>query len=1124
MFSKLFQKNTAQQQPPSPQQQPPPQPQPPPAKDNVSKGGLTLKDINPRIALHYGIPSTASVLAFDHIQSLLAIGTLDGRVKVIGGDNIEGLLVSPKTLPFKYLEFLQNQGILVSVSSDNEIQVWDLEQRQIASTLQWDSNITAFSVIFASSYMYIGDEYGMVYVLKYDAEEVKLVPMPYHVPADVAEDASGMSSRKNHSVVGVLPQPSSQGNKVLIAYEDGLMILWDVSEDKVVLVKGNKDIELKCEITADSHKEIGHKLSDDRSDYEPLEKEIAALCWASTDGSVLAVGYVDGDILLWNLSSTASATDKHAAKSSNDVVKLQLSTGDRRLPVIVLHWSSHRPHNECRGQLFIYGGDAIGSEEVLTILNLDWSSGIESLKCIGRVDLTLNGSFADMVVLPSGGLMGTSGTLVLTNPGQLHFYNDAGLSSSTSLQETRNYVSSMQYPMVIPTIEPQLTAAKFGLVFRDGKFSKALSEAISARKPQATHSSGNTNWPLTGGVPSQLHDAEKYQVERLYIAGYQNGTVRIWDATYPTFALIYVLGPEVKGINVANVDASVSALDFCSTTLCLAIGNESGTVRLYKLVCSADEMSLKFVTETEKEVYTLEQEDGPQCTAVFSFLSSPIYALQFANSGTRLAVGFHCARVAMLDTSTSSVLFLTDSLSGSNLPVKSLAVFSNCIDLTNNSEDTGSTIVEDHVSLKVFAMTKDACIVVMDGNNGGILCSQSIKSATELMSPSIYIIEDGSYISEMSSGKHLSVSSQKSDTKSESAPAASCSESSPLKVDLEASAKAAHFKQREENFLLLFCCEDALHLHSLNEVDSDPIRKVNLMKPCCWSTPFKKDDKECGIILLYQTGEIEIRSLPDLEVVVESSLMSILRWNFKTNMEKTICPSENAQIIMVNGCEFAAISLLASENHFRIPESLPCLHDKLLTAAADATISLSPNQKITQGASSGILGGLIKGFPGSKAEHHVDLLEVCKNDFAHLESIFSIPPFLKPSVDHADDQKVVELSIDDIDIDEPLFVSPSSETKKNDTKDKGTERERLFEGASTDSQPKLRTADEIKAKYRKGDASAAAAHAKDKLIQRQEKLERLSERTAELQSGAENFASMANELAKQMEKRKWWNI
>ncbi|KAJ6311912.1 hypothetical protein OIU77_013627 [Salix suchowensis] len=615
MFSKFFQRNTAQQQSPPPQQQPPsqpqqqpqPQPQPPPpppppveVQDNVSKGVLTRKDMNPRIALHYGIPSTASILAFDHIQSLIAIGTLDGRIKVIGGNNIEGLLVSPKQLPFKYLEFLQNQGFLVSVSNENEIQVWDLEQRRIASSLQWESNITAFSVIYCSSYMYIGDEYGMVYVLKYDAEEVKLVPMPYHVPADVAADASGMSSPKNRSVVGVLPQPSSQGNKVLFAYEDGLIILWDISEDKVVLVKGNKDLELKCKIAADSHKDFRPDLSDDISDYEPLEKEIASLCWASTDGSVLAVGYVDGDILLWNLSRTTSK-DMHAAKSSNNAVKLVLSTGERRLPVIVLHWSAHRSHDECRGRLFVYGGDAIGSEEVLTILSLDWSSGIESLKCTGRVDLTLNGSFADMVLLPSGGVLGASGTLVLTNPGQLNFYNDAGLSSSISLQEKGNYVSSIQYPMVVPTIEPRLTLAKLGLVFRDGKLSKALSEAISSRKLQATHCPRSTNWPLTGGVPSQLHDAEKYQVERLYIAGYQDGTVKIWDATYPTFALIYVLGPEVKGINVADANASVSALGFCSDTLSLAIGNERGMVRLYKLVQNADEMILKFVTGTEKE-------------------------------------------------------------------------------------------------------------------------------------------------------------------------------------------------------------------------------------------------------------------------------------------------------------------------------------------------------------------------------------------------------------------------------------------------------------------------------------------------------------------------------------------
>ena len=41
------------------------------------------------------------------------------------------------------------------------------------------------------------------------------------------------------------------------------------------------------------------------------------------------------------------------------------------------------------------------------------------------------------------------------------------------------------------------------------------------------------------------------------------------------------------------------------------------------------------------------------------------------------------------------------------------------------------------------------------------------------------------------------------------------------------------------------------------------------------------------------------RSLPTLEVLEEISLMSILRWNFKTNMDKTMCSSNNGQIFLV---------------------------------------------------------------------------------------------------------------------------------------------------------------------------------------------------------------------------------
>ncbi|GJY96658.1 synaptobrevin, WD40/YVTN repeat-like-containing domain protein, partial [Tanacetum coccineum] len=83
-----------------------------------------------------------------------------------------------------------------------------------------------------------------------------------------------------------------------------------------------------------------------------LYKEITALCWASSNGTVLAVGYLDGDIMFWKTSTTAS-------------------------------------------------GGKIGYEEVLTVLTLEWSARMKTLRCVGRAKLTLSGSFSDMQLLLS---------------------------------------------------------------------------------------------------------------------------------------------------------------------------------------------------------------------------------------------------------------------------------------------------------------------------------------------------------------------------------------------------------------------------------------------------------------------------------------------------------------------------------------------------------------------------------------------------------------------------------------------------------------------------------------------------------------------------------------------------
>ena len=153
---------------------------------------------------------------------------------------------------------------------------------------------------------------------------------------------------------------------MLIAYENGLLIVWDASQDSVVCVRGYKDLHVNNKTVVNSPNDMRHELSNDTSDNTSAEKDISSLCWASANGSILAVGYVDGDIILWKLSTDISAKDQ-PGKSSDNVVKLQLSSGSRRLPVIMLYWSEGRSSNDCGGHLFIYGGDAIGSEEVLTV-------------------------------------------------------------------------------------------------------------------------------------------------------------------------------------------------------------------------------------------------------------------------------------------------------------------------------------------------------------------------------------------------------------------------------------------------------------------------------------------------------------------------------------------------------------------------------------------------------------------------------------------------------------------------------------------------------------------------------------------------------------------------------------
>ncbi|KAK1286214.1 hypothetical protein QJS10_CPB20g00301 [Acorus calamus] len=974
-------------------------------QSNVDHGCMTGSDLDIRVADHYGIPHAASVLAFDPIQRLLAIGTMDGRIKVIGGDNIEGLLISPKRLPYKGLEFLQNQGFLIGVTNDNDIQVWDMEDRLVADCLQWENNITAFSVISGTHFIYIGDENGLVSVLKFDGEERKLLRSSYQISTNVVSVSAGISLPDHISIVGILPQPFTFGNRVLIAYDNGLIILWDVPEAQILILKGYTDLHLKNDAEV---VQIGDDPLSNTSDNEQEEKEICSICWASTTGSVLAVGYIDGDILLWNISSS-STKGQHEEKPYNNVVKLQMSSAKRRLPVIVLHWSpDNKSKNNHGGQLFIYGGDEIGSEEVLTVLSLEWTSGLENFKCIARAELALHGSFADMILIPSAGSIGidpTAALFVLTNPGQLHVYDGARLSVLRNHEKTPLHAEP--FPVLVPTSEPLMTVTKFSSFSFHGMISNALSEMASANKQIGSPIlSGGTKWPLTGGVPSELNMTED-GLKRLYIAGYQDGTVRLWDATYPVLSLILSTKGEVTGVNVGNGSASVSALDFCSISMILAVGNEGGLVHLYKFYDSSGETSFHFVNETKGEAHIMHHGKGFHCIATVSILKSPIRTIHFLSAGAKLAIGSETGQVAMIDMTSFSVLFCTDCIPGSSYPV--ISIITNTDTMTNTPKHPSSGNPKDCTEGVMFILTRNAHVVAIDSVSGDVISSQPLHPKKESTAISMHLIDGSIGVSEQQNIPQGSVLEKEVES---SSCAESADENKTQNLKTRNHCDTALSENISPDSFLLLCCMDALRLYSMKSVlkgDNSCVRKVNLGKRCCWSGTFKRSEKLCSLILLYETGILEVRSLPHLEELGESSLMSILRWNFKPNMDKTMS-SENGLITLVNGFEVAFISVMPSEKDFRNPESFPCLHDKVLAAAANAAVSFSTHQKKKESSGPGFLSGIVKGMKG-KTGNAMNVGGILPgSNVTQLENIF-FAPLSETSTLVSNDKEVGDLTI-----------------------------------------------------------------------------------------------------------------
>ena len=144
----------------------------------------------------------------------------------------------------------------------------------------------------------------------------------------------------------------------------------------------------------------------------------------------------------------------------------------------------------------------------------------------------------------------------------------------------------------------------------------AMSEILVAAKQHSlpNQTSMKMKWPLTGVVPGQLFK-KNHLIIQIYVASYQDGSVRIWDTSYSALSLVYNIKLEVNDVKMGSASSPESVLDFCLDTLHLAVGDESGVVCLYGLIRSSYDTTFHFVTENGTNVHNLNQGDKLYCTS-----------------------------------------------------------------------------------------------------------------------------------------------------------------------------------------------------------------------------------------------------------------------------------------------------------------------------------------------------------------------------------------------------------------------------------------------------------------------------------------------------------------------------
>ncbi|XP_017276183.1 syntaxin-binding protein 5-like isoform X13 [Kryptolebias marmoratus] len=218
--------------------------------------------------VRHGFPYQPTALAFDPVQKILAIGSRSGGVRILGRPGVDCFCQHESGAAVLQLQFLINEGALVTACADDTLHLWNLRQRRpaVLHSLKFNrERITFCHLPFQSKWLYVGTERGNTHIVNIES----FILSGYVIMWNKAIELS----TKTHPgpVVHLSDSPKDEG-KLLIGFEGGTIVQWDLRAKK----------------------------ADFRIYYD---EAIHSASWHH-EGKQFMCSHSDGSLTLWNLRNT----------------------------------------------------------------------------------------------------------------------------------------------------------------------------------------------------------------------------------------------------------------------------------------------------------------------------------------------------------------------------------------------------------------------------------------------------------------------------------------------------------------------------------------------------------------------------------------------------------------------------------------------------------------------------------------------------------------------------------------------------------------------------------------------------------------------------------------------------